>query len=231
MAGGILQVETRDLARLTAFYARAPRQFAKASGTVLTEIAFGTRNTAIEVLREKMVVRNPRFVEGRIQVVKSHGRLPIQTQRSEVGSVKGPRFTGWREQERGEKTARSRVINLLARRGSQKQKAVPSARLKKGADFKSYRDFPGRSPEHRSTLMLQALNRTRWKRPFLITRKRGIKPGLYKFKGDQLKPLQLFRRKIQPRRIPWLKTATDRYFQRESLGRLWARVLSRILRL
>lgn len=231
MAERLFDVDASQLLKLTTFYAKAPKKFAKATGSMLTDFAFGTRTAAIEVIREKMVVRSGAFVERQLRVEKSHRRLPIQSQESEAGSVATKRFTGWKEQQTGQKTARERVINLLARRGSPKRKAAPKARLKPGRQFESYRDYPGRTPETRSTVMLQILGRKRWKEPFLVTKKRGILPGLYRFKNRKLRALQLFGRKIQPKRVAWLTIARDRYFQREDIGRLWARTLGRILRL
>lgn len=231
MAGELFQVDQREMMELIRFFHRAPRKFAKASGYMLNDFAFGVRNTAIEVLRERMTVRDPRFVERRLQVEKSSTRPPFEAQQSEVGSTFFKRFSGWREQQTGERTTRERTINLLARRGSKKRKAVPMARLKPGADFESYHRYPGASVEQQNVTMLQKLDRKRWKRPFLVLGKRGMRPGLYKFYRRKPRLLQVFNPSDpQPNRLPWLTIATDRYFQRVNIGQLWRKKIDRILR-
>lgn len=230
MAADMLELNAQQLHKLKKLFVRSPTKFARVSGELLNDFAFGVRNTSMETLREKLVIRNPRFMASRLQVDRARGRLPIQAQESTVGSVGKKRFTGWREQQTGEKSTRERVATLIARKGSRKRQIAPSARLKPSLELKRFTDYPGASPNMRSTRMLQALDRARWKKPFYLTKKRGIQPGVWVFKGRKLRPLQLFKRGKKLKRNPWLTDARDRYFQREDIGRLWARKIERIFR-
>jgi hypothetical protein len=224
MAGETFKVDDRDLRELRDFYRRAPAVFRTVAADLINDFAFGSRNASFEVLREKMVIRNFGFMQRQIRVAKARQNAPIDTQKAEVGSVPTRRFSGWKEQQTGERTARERVVNLLARGGNKKRQVRRPARLRPGSDFESYRKYPGRGVEQRNIVMLQRLDSQRWKRPFLVLGKRGMRPGLYKFVRRKPKLLQLFDPKsAQPRKIPWLTDAVARYFQREDIGRLWAR--------
>ena len=208
---------------------KAPAKVAKATGAMLNEFAFGTRNASIEVIREKMTVRSPSFVSSSLIVSKAKGTLPIAGQQSEAGSQRRARFSGWEEQQLGKATSRTRTIMLAARRGSKKKRAAPKARLKPGADFPSPGGFGGNVGR-----MLGQLRSKRFKRPFIIHGAEGqrIKSGLYKFKGrkQDLVRLQTFKEKVQPKKIPWMTTATDRFFARFNMGALWRWNLKRFLR-
>jgi len=226
MPAQLFEVDFSELERLEELYQRAPRQFARAIGSMLNEFAFGTRNTSIEVIRERMVVRNPGFVSSRLRVEKSDKRPPIDALKSIVGSIRSPRFSGWEEQQTGVRTARERVINLLARGRSRKKRAAPRFRLKPGREFESYKNYPGKGIEGRTIIMMQKLDRQRYKQPFLVHEKRGMSPGLYKFHRRKPRLLQLFDpRRAQPKKIPWMTMARDRFFQRADIRRLWAREL------
>lgn len=222
MAEKMFHVSQGDLVKFQSFLKKAPSRFAKATGSTINDFAFGTMNTSSEVIREKMNVRAPGFLTSHLRVAKSNRRLPMSGQKSEAGSLSGPRFTGWREQQTGEKTARQRVINLNARIGQSMRRRVRGKnRIRAGSDFQRFRNFQGGSPNQRSTKMLQALDRKRWKEPFYLTRKRGVQPGVWIFRRRKLTPLHLFK-VSQPRRIRWLSIAVERYFQRQPIERTWA---------
>jgi len=197
---------------------------------MLNNFAFGTRLTSIEVIREKLTVRNPRFLESRIRVDKATGRGPMAAQEARTGSVPTKRFSGWVEQVTGERTARDRVINLLARSGQKAKQAKPRARLKPGKDFEKFSNYSGTSPNLKSIRMLQTLDRKRWKKPFFLTKKRGVQPGLWVFHRRKLRPLQLFKAGKRVKRVPWHTEGRARYFQRTDLGRMWGRQLRHIYR-
>lgn len=101
-----------------------------------------------------MIVRNKRFVASKIKVDKTHTRQPISSQEAIVGSIDGPRFSGWVEQELGTKTKRTRVFTRLARRGSPTRPAQPSVRLKASNDFTTPDDYPRLDDNHRAVVML-----------------------------------------------------------------------------
>lgn len=227
----MFEVDAAQLWELIRFYKTSPRLFAKATGSMLNDFAFGARNTAIEVIREKMTTRNPRFIETRLRVDKSHTREPMESQAAELGSVATKRFSGWVEQQTGKRTTRERTINLLARGKTQKKKLKRPFRMNQAHLFESFHDYPGRGPEARNIQMLQRLDRHRWQRPFIVVGKKGMKPGLYKFVRRKPRLLQIFDSKnVQPKKIPWLTMAVDRYFAREDIRRLWKSKMDRMLK-
>ena len=231
MADELFTVDNKDLKKILKFFRQSPERFAKATGSMLNDFAFGTRNTSIEVINENMTVRNIRFVMSRMRTEKSHQRMPMESQQSTVGSITSPRFSGWKEQQTGQKTARERTITLLGRMRRKTRKLVRTARLKDVGRFESYHKYPGRGREQKNIIMMQKLDRQRWKKPFIISGKKGMVAGLYKFRRRKPRLLQVFEpKKLQPKRIPWMEDAIRRYFQRQDIHRLWARTLRRLIK-
>jgi hypothetical protein len=227
MSETLFEVDLSDLKSFERFLRKAPRAFARATGSLLNEFAFGTRVEAFYEIASKMTARNPRFIASRIQVTKASKSAPISSQVSIVGSVPTDRFSGWTEQQFGKSTARKRVINMLARMGNIKRQAIPKARLKPGVDILNYADIRLKgpsSPERQSLVMLQMLARAHSREPFLLTRKSGMTPGLYRFQGGKPKLLQTFEKK-QPHKIPWITYARVRYFREHDIQALWAKSL------
>lgn len=231
MADDLFTVDNKDLKKILKFFRQSPERFAKATGSMLNDFAFGTRNTAFEVINELMTVRNRNFVNSRLRVEKSHRRMPMESQEATTGSISSPRFSGWKEQQTGQKTTRERTITLLGRLNRKPRKLVGRARMKDVGRFESYHRYPGRGREQKNIVMMQKLDRLRWKQPFIISGKKGMVAGLYKFKKKKPRLLQVFDpKKLQPKRIPWMEDAVRRYFQREDIGRLWARTLRRLIK-
>lgn len=232
MADRTYDVDAKEIEKLQKFLKRSPQMFAVATGSMLNDFAFGVQNTAIEVIHEQMTVRNSRFVTGSVRVEMSNRRQPITNQQSATGSIQRKRFSGWTEQQTGKRTARERVITKLGRRKNETRKLIGTARLKSANKFETYHKYPGRGPEQKSTIMLQKLDRRRFRKPFIITKKKGMRAGVYKFLRRRPRLLQVFDSdKVQPEKIPWMADAVDRYFEREDLPRLWSRTLKRILNL
>jgi hypothetical protein len=223
--GDVFEVDTSEMEKAAKAFHGYPKQFAKCTSYVLNHMAHGTQNAAIEVLRERMVIRNMRFVMGRLKVQHSWPTLPIENQKAYVGSMATARFTGWTEQQTGESTARTRTINLLARRGDKLKVAVGAARLKPGKHIHSYNDYPGAYPPRKELIMMQHLSRQKSTEPFFITKHPRMMPGLYRFYRGKPKLLQVFAKK-QPDKIPWMTDATKRYLQRENMGAVWARTVT-----
>jgi hypothetical protein len=231
MNEGMFDVDLTMIRGLEAIYRKTPKFFAKATGDMLNEFAFGTRVEAFYEIASRMTVRNPRFVSSRLQVTKSKRSLPVAGQVSVMGSKATDRFSGWTEQQLGTKTARERVITVLARMGNFKRQAAPKARLKPSNEFLSYHDIrlkSGNSAEQRSIVLIRMLARAKSTQPFILTRKNGMKPGLYRLKGGKVKLLQRFERE-QPQRIPWITNARARYFRDTDIKRLWHKTFEREL--
>jgi hypothetical protein len=215
-------------------------------GTMLNNFAFGTKDAASVVLNGLMTVRNPRFVNSRLRVNKARISAPIESQRSEMGSITSPRFTGWREQQTGAATPRHRVFTLLARAGQKTKQAKPSARLKNLARFPQPDEFPGASLEAKNIRMLRHLQSGGFTKPFIIHGHPKISAGVYKFlgrakkrrvksggrsrviKAKEIRIMQAFHpRVVQPRRIDWLGLSRRTYFQHTSVSREWRRAVKR----
>ena len=228
----LFDIKQRDIFRLARFYRRAPRQFGRATGGMLNEFAFGVRREAFNEIERRMKVRNPRFVNSRLRVHRAVFAQAIDQQYSETGSISSPRFSGWKEQQLGTRAKRTRVSTLFAR-GNQSRQIKPAYRLKPAKDFVSSDDYKG-SSQHRVIAMLAHLKRKKYNRPFIVKRgHRKLKPGLYKYSRSKLRRIQNFqptRKQRQPRRIPWLTGARDRYFSGVSMRRLWTNQLRRVLK-
>jgi len=212
-------VQLYDLIRL---FKTSPKKFAKATGFMLNDFAEGSRNAAIEVMHEKMTVRSRTFVSKQLIFQKTHTNPPIESQVSYMGSRPLDRSTGWKEQETGSPSPRERTITKLARGRSQTNKARPRFRMNKAHTFVSFHDYPGKNIEHKHIVMMQRLGRLKWQEPFIVVSKKGMVPGLYKFHRRRPRLLQAF---LPPRkkttRLPWLKLASDRYFSRVDINRMW----------
>ena len=229
-------LDKESLEALQRFYKQAPKQFAAASGMLLNNLAFGVKKQIPITMRDGgMVIRNERFVNAKIRVEKSRFSFPISAQRSKVGSISGPRFTGWIEQETGEQPDRTRVFHLAARAGSKKKKVPPKFRLRSNTYRPAPDDFPGTNSTNRVIAMLRILDRQGFKKPFVIKEFKKAKTGLYKFgrgrKGRRrLVMIQRFYKSPMPKRFPWIRKARRDYMASISLFGEWQRMIKRAMK-
>lgn len=223
-------MKSENLILLLNFQRKAPRKFARASANTLNSFAFGNRRKQQLILKNRLNVKNEKFVKSALRVQKASTSAPMESQVAISGSIFKNRFSGWREQELGVATDRSKTSTLFGRGGGRRQLA-PSARMKPGRSFTSPDDFEGKNDQHRVIVMLNTLSRTGNKKPFFITGHRKFKSGLYKFRGKKIKRLQTFKNKKQPKRLRWLTLARQLYFSTTSIGDVWADSLRRVLRL
>jgi hypothetical protein len=225
-----------DLKKFSKKLRKLPRKVAVATGTMLNEFAFGTRDEIISNLPHMMIVRNEKFVARQIRVKKSHRRLPISTQRSETGSIFGKRFTGWTEQQLGKKSRRKKTIHITARMGNKASIAKPRFRLKPSAGFITPDDYSGGTSNDRAFRMIRSLDRKGHRKPFIITGYRKAKSGVYRFKGGRkgkrrLVMLQNFEDSPkQARRLRWLEISRDEYLRSVPMQTLWAKAFGQALR-
>ena len=226
----LFAIKSKNLINLQRFFKRSgPRQFNRAAAMTLTSFAFGTSRKSRLIIKNRMTVRNERFVNSAIRTEKARQSAPMISQVATSGSIERPRFTGWAEQELGKKTDRTRTASLFARGGGSKA-LRPSFRMKPGNSFTSPNDFEGKDDQHRATIMLQSLSRERKRKPFIIKGHRKFKAGLYKFKGKKIKRIQSFQTTKQPKRIKWLTLARQLYFRTTSVDGVWAESLRRVLK-
>lgn len=241
-ANDLMQFSSRDLINLRRWYKKAPRQFASSTGQLLNNFAFGSRLESLAIIHKKMFVRSPGFVRSRIQVKKSSLRLPVSSQYSQMGSVKaeGGRFTGWIEQEYGQKKARSRFAAMAGRGKKKIGKIKRGFRLdKKYPDPDKYpkrRGFKGKNRRQLVAVYLAQLDRMRYNKPFVITGHPNIPSGLYRFGEGRtgwgqrdLEVLQIFGKPKRTRRVQWKLGGTRAYFRGTNLKREWGKVVERNL--
>lgn len=236
MALQMFDMDKKKIIELIKFYQRAPKKFGVASGMLLNNFAFGTREKAIGTIHAGMTVRSEAFVKRSIVVNKANFRAPMMSQRSEVGSIARPRFSGWIEQETGKATDRTRAFLLEARKGQKKKKAMPSTRLKPSKIILKPEDMGGSSANitgfhHRAQVLLMWTWRNKWRKPFMIRGHKRLKAGLYKWKGKKLRKLQTFKpRRKQPRKFPWLTISRNKFLRGVNVAREWERVLKRVVK-
>jgi hypothetical protein len=241
MAGIEFQFSSRDLIALRKWYKKSPRQFAASTGMLLNNMAFGSRLESLGLIHARMLIRSPGFVRSRVQVKKSHFRLPMESQVSEMGSVKKPRFSGWVEQELGSRGARKHFASISGRAGNKRGKIKRGARLDKPfVNPKRYpkrRGFRGKNFDHRIQVMLSTLERMNYSKPFVIFGHTRIPSGLYKFgRGKtgfgqrQIDALQLFYKPKVTKRVRWMSGGVKRYFKSTNIKREWGKVVERMLR-
>lgn len=229
----MFQIELKDFINLHKFYKRAPREFQKTAAGVLNSFAFGTRKSAIDVINDKMTVRNKRFVETSFRVKTANANTDLNSMVSRVGSIKRPRFSGWEEQQTGKKRPSTRVGTLLSRGKNESKQIRPAARMKPGRNFPDSGDFKGKSEQQRTTVMLNTLKRKKFRKPFVIRRNlRKLKAGLYRFFRGKVKMLQRFdSKKAQPKKLDWMGEARREYFNAHPVRQTWARAIKHVLKL
>ena len=66
----MFEMDLQEIAQLIRWYRKAPKQYAKASGMLLNNLAFDARNAIIDEIDNGMIVRNKRFVASKIRVDK-----------------------------------------------------------------------------------------------------------------------------------------------------------------
>lgn len=230
MANEIFQINLSDLKKLKKFYKKAPKQFGRAAAGVLNDFAFGARKESVKTINRRMTVRNSKFVSSSIRVSKARGSN-IDSMRSESGSIRRKRFSGWEEQELGKRSSRTKIASKFGRGGSNKGTLKPSFRMKPSARFMKPSDFPGATGTQRVGVMLRIIGRTKKRsRPFIITGSRKFSSGLYKIQNKKIKRIQKFKTREQPKRIKWHTEAKKDYFQSVDIRNVWAKNIRRVLK-
>jgi hypothetical protein len=222
------KVDHRGLNQLRRFYTRMPKAFQQASASMLNHFAFGTKKEVYNVLLHRMTIRDKRFVNSKVRVVKARKSARVDKQVSITGSIASPRFTGWIEQQTGSKTDKDRTFSLAGRRGSRRRKALQKARLKPGMIKPS--DYQHKDDHHRVLRMLKELSAKKSKQPFRVHGHNTMTSGVYKFKGKKLTMLQKFKANAQPDRIPWMDLARSQFFRGANMQQLWGRTISFVLK-
>ena len=230
------ELNRRDILRLIKFYKRAPKQFIMASKGLLTSFAYQSREQQIREIQSSMTVRNTNFVKARIRYEKARGNR-IDNIIAMTGSIQSPRFTGWKEQELGTSTQRTRTQSLTARGDDWKKQVKGTARMKPANRFfNPDSEMEGSSTEQRMTSALAGMRKgTIKKRNFLIKKKmRGklktLKRGLWGMQRKLIYRLQTFKpSKLQPKRNQWHSRAIRKTMAHINLRNEWIKQINRVL--
>jgi hypothetical protein len=231
MTTQIFAIDQSNLKRLEKFWKRAPRQFQAATGMLLNNFAYGTREEILKYLPEKMTIRKEAFMRARVKYRKTSTAIPIDSQESEVGStyIGNSNFSGWAEQEARFTTKRKHLATIPGRRGK-KEKIIPK-KYRINRRFKKSKEYPGDTGQRRTFLMLQILQREGFQDPFIINEHPKFRKGLYQFKSGILQMLVEFEPdKLQPKALAWLSESRARYFGGINMTVEWGKVLQRILK-
>jgi len=222
-----IEMNATDLIKLRRFYKKSPKKFNLSMVNLINSFAFETRKEALKVIHSDMQVRNQSFVVSRMRVNTAR----LSTMESGVGSIYGKRFSGWKEQEYGTKTKRTRVATAIGRGGSESKQIMPMNRMKPGKDFPTPDDYEADTAEHRVIAMLRALKKAKYRKPFVIKKHKKFKSGLYKYHRNKLRRVQEFKsKKAQPKRVKWMTKARNNMFSKNNTRDMWAKSIKRVVK-
>lgn len=223
----MFDLSKKELVQLALLMRRQPLVWNRAATNVLNSFAFGNRTESMKVIRTRMTVRNERFLSSSMRVEKAKLGQDITRKHSEVGSIQRDRFSGWKEQELGTTTKKTRSQSLLARGGTLTKAVRPSVRMKKANAYEKPENFDGKNLHHRNIVMMQELRRRGYRKPFVIHGHKRIRSGLYKFHSRKLMILQDFRQPKGPKRVKWLQGGERKYFAKNKPSDVWHESLKR----
>jgi hypothetical protein len=228
MAGQTFSIDLKDVKKLIKQFRVNEKEFKSAVINVLNSQAFGMKSTIPIVIKDNMTVRNPRFVSTSIQVSKASMKNPVAV----VGSVRRPSFSGWVEQETGQKSDRNRIPTKAARRGNWANRIAPSLRMKPGNKFLSDRSIvqTARSGKQRIVAMLSYIERQNYRKPFILSGSTKFKKGLYKRVGKKFKLIQhLDAPRTSVKRVKWMGKSIKKYFVANDPLKVWRESVKRIV--
>ena len=218
------KADLREHRGMRKWYGKQPRMMRTACGRMINEFAFGTRTRAIGTINRFMIVRNERFVKGRLRVSKARVHAPVANQVAIVGSLPTERFSGWTEQEFGEQTQRNRFGTMASRGGDKQKQMRPSTRLKPRNKVVTPQDYhPKGGDINIGGFIIMALRRKE-------TRLIKIGNRLFKRRRKKVEMVQLLHKDVQPRRFRWMRKARRDYFRHTDLDRLWTRTVDRLIK-
>jgi hypothetical protein len=226
----MFSMETTDLKKFLKFIGRANKGLPRATGTFLNSLGFEMRDQIINVLSERMFVKQPGFIPKRVRVDKNKNFFSIRGQEVEVGSTALPRFGGWLAQQTGGGENRERFFPLSSRRGSRTRPAVRIARLLPGRDRPSPNDYKGPSKHVRAMVMIRKLKKQKYRKPFIVQGHDNMKAGLYKLTRNKPRMLQRFDTPGKTKRFKWMDIARDMAIAEPTIRRLWTAVMIQLLR-
>lgn len=231
------------------FIKRAPKAFNKVSAGVLNTMAFSSREGMQDTLRKDFTIRTPALLKRGLRVETAKHTQSLDNQKSRVGSIITPRHDAWEAVDQGEQT-RATMFTDAGRGGSNAGRARKEA--KAGADRTSMKDFTLKgSGDSRIILYLQAIQRDKQRRRkafYLPQKYRGLRKGVYKFKGGRVGTLKHGGRKykktlvgakivrisapgskFRPTKTDWNKRTIKRVVNERSIKQAWVNNMNREL--
>lgn len=175
MADNMFSYTTEDLLNLRRFYKQAPKTFGRSVVGMLNGLAFHARVELLETIEDQMIVRNRKFVSSKMRVEKARGHN-ISNAVSRVGSISGPRFTGWEEQETGKADQRERTYSEFSRGGNQESKISSRRSRKRSNEIMKITDFNisnAKNDTHRVIIFLQMIDRKHRNKMFFMPENHG----------------------------------------------------------
>lgn len=217
------------------------RKYRAIVGMVLNRLVYGARQYAIDKGMGKLFMfrqgRGKGLLKKHFQYTKTKTNIPIDRMDVFYGSVSSPRFSGWIEQQSGEKTQRERVATLAAR-GKQNKRVIPGKyRHNKLSGMPRRETVPvrnKRSVAHHTAAMLAILQRRGYTGPVYIGEDTGgdaaFLPGIYQMlAGGKVRPIQ-FDELLQPKRLNWAFRLQRDYMRQVDLYEHVAIAINRLLK-
>ena len=236
----LFRVDNRDLKRLLTFYKNSPRQFQRAAAGVLNTFAFGVKTESVKSISHVMKIRDKRFVETSIRVQKSNPSHALQGMRSQAGSIRRDRFSGWEEQETGLITKRKRISTTAARAGNIGNKIQAGSRFKSANKFINDSQFASKNhvtQGQRTVAMLRQMRKGSFKNKAALIRSglpgnlSKFQHGIYAAKSGKIHLLQALDPKYkQPRIARWMRPARQNYLKSANVKKIWGEQISRVLK-
>lgn len=221
----IFDVSDKTFKHLEEIFKQSPKDFKKVSASVVTNMAFGTRKTAIKTIHNQMTVRSSAFVNRAFKVSRASLSAPIDAQSATLETRPDVVKSGWTEQEFGKRQSRSGTVGKGARQGWNKQ--IPKRFRNKGRVYRTsdFR-FKAKTKQGRTKGLISYMYRRHKGKQFMIEQKTyNLEPGRVVFYKNRLQRLSYFKAKHQPRTKPWLNPSAQRYQNSQSLERLWDKAL------
>lgn len=243
LRGSFLNMDLREMGKLYAFFVRYPKAARAATAQVLNDMAFAWRPLAVSTLASRFIIRNPKFILSRMQVVKTTAK-PISQQQVTLGStfVRGKghiTFDGFYTLQTGRDPERSRTMALLARGGDKRAQVKRSNRLLPDSDIVSTDDAPVLHGS-RAQALIRDMARNVPNKPFIIRRGYGLPAGLYRInKGKRyllpsgksapkLQIVQHFGRKPKHERWQWMQESVNRLLKHSPMQKLWNAAIAKV---
>lgn len=174
--------------QLKKFFKIAPRAFQRTSAGVLNTLAFIAKPGMQQTLKRDNIVRTPSLLKKALKVQKAKPFEKIGQQESRVGSVLTARHDAFEAIDQGTPTKATQFTDAGRTGGTSRGKGKKEGKI--GSDVTEENDLKvSGSGDSRTISFLQQIQRdkTRRRKAFFLPRNfKGMKKGIYKFKGGRV---------------------------------------------